>query len=139
VAAVALTAGAAACDDDESQATAEENLCASMQGLSSAFVQLQGLDLQTATTADLEAARQNIQSAWQQVRDDAEDVKEADVTAIEDAGAALDDAIADVPDDATIPEALQQVQPEATALAQTWRETFDDLGCTTTTQTSTQP
>jgi hypothetical protein len=129
VAAAALVGGATACDDEESAATAEQNLCASMEGLSSAILVVQALDLETATRDDLESARDGIESAWQRVAEDAGDVADADTAALDDAREALDDAVSDVPDDATPREALDEVRPEATALAQTWRQVFDGLGC----------
>jgi len=121
------------CDDDESQAAAEDNLCASLTSFSATVVNLQGLDPTTASQDDYEAAVQEVQKAGNAVREDAEDVAEADTTALESAVDDLEAAAQDVPDDIPVTDALSSLQPEVQAVAQTWKETFDTLDCQTDT------
>ncbi len=129
-------AGLVGCDDDESQAAAEDNLCASLTSFSSSVVNLQGLDPATASQDDYEAAVQEIEKAGNTVREDAEDVSDADTAALESAVNDLEAAADDVPDDVPVADAVSTLQPEVQAVAQTWNEAFNGLGCQTSTSSS---
>jgi hypothetical protein len=132
VGAIALVGigGLAACgDDDESQATAEQNLCASLSSFSAAVVGLQGLDVQTASQDDYEDAVQQIRDAWNDVRQDAKDVVDADAAALDAAREDLESAVDDAPEDVPVADAVAALEPQVDEIAQSWRELYDGLDC----------
>jgi hypothetical protein len=123
--------GLVACgdDDDESQATAEQNLCGSLSTFSAAVVNLQGLDVQTASKDDYEAAVQGIEDAWNSVRQDAKDVADADADALDAAREDLQSAVDEAPEDVPVASAIAGLEPQVDQVAQAWRELFDGLDC----------
>jgi hypothetical protein len=135
--------GFVACDSDdgESQASAEESLCTSLDGFSAAVVKFQALDPQTASQDDYEAAAAAIQDAWGEVKAEAEDVAEADTAALDSAQAELSSAVENLPQDVPVSEAIAGLQPDVAAVAQAWGEIYDGVGCgaatTDTTETGT--
>jgi hypothetical protein len=130
VAAVALIVVVAGCGgDSESQASAEESLCASLSDFAASVVRLQGLTVQTASTDDFEAAADDVSEAWDAVVADAEDVAEADTSALESSYNDLEGAIEDAPDDVPVAEAVGTLQEEVAAVAASYREMFNGLNC----------
>lgn len=124
--------GFVACgDDDESQATAEANLCASLESFSASVVGLQGLDLQTASQDDYEAAVQGVRDAWGAVRQDAKDVTEADSAALDSAVGDLESAVDDAPEDVPVADAVAGLQPQVAEVSQAWSELYNGLDCIT--------
>ncbi len=124
--------GFVACDDDdESQATAEQNLCGSLSSFSAAVVNLQGLDVQTASQDDYEEAVAQVQDAWDDVRNDAEEVRDADSAALESANEDLSNAVEDAPQDVPVADAVASLQPQVQQVSQAWSEMFNGLGCST--------
>jgi hypothetical protein len=71
--------GLAACgDDDESQATAEENLCASLEAFSVALANVQGVELLNPDANQTNTSINRVRAAWSGVEASAKDVQEAD-------------------------------------------------------------
>jgi hypothetical protein len=113
----------------ESSATAKANFCNSLDSFASAIVSYQGLDPATATNAELDSAADNLSSAWDDVVDDAEDWANAYDNPL---GEAYDDlywATQVLPDDNTVAEDLDSLQPELSAFPQAFHKTFDGSGC----------
>jgi hypothetical protein len=119
----------AACGD-ESQASAEENLCASLSEFAASVVNLQGLTAQTASTDDFQAAADDVREAWDAVKADAENVAEADSSALESAYNDLEGAIEDAPDDVPVADAVTTLQDEIASVAAAYREMYS-LNCAT--------
>ena len=126
-AAFGLAAGGG--NDEESQASAEQDLCASLASFSAAVVNLQGLS-PDSTKDDIEEARDNVKSAWDDVKSKAQDVASADTEALENAEDDLRSAVDDLPDDTTVAQGLEALKPQLTAVAQTYREIYNGAGCT---------
>src|SRR3954452_2363692 len=61
----------------ESQQEAKQNLCTSLDEFAASVTALQGLSLTGSSGDDVEAATQNIEDSWNQVVDDAKNVKSA--------------------------------------------------------------
>src|SRR5262245_15358985 len=115
--------------DSESSATAKKNYCNSLTNLSSTVMSYEGLDAATATNDELDAAYDDIASAWNDVVDDADDWANAYDNPL---GNAYDDlywAYHDLPGDYTVAQDLEALQPELSAFPQAYRETFDGSGC----------
>lgn len=115
--------------DGESSATAKKNYCNSLSNLSSTVMSYEGLDPATATNDELDAANDDIADAWNNVVDDANDWANAYDNPL---GNAYDDlywASQDLPDDYTVAQDLEALQPELSAFPQAYHETFDGSGC----------
>jgi hypothetical protein len=127
---VAFCLGLVACGgDEESQAEAEQHLCASLDNFAASIVSLQGLGLQTASEDDLSSAADNVDEAWDQVVEDAKDVKNANTDAIESAYDDLKNAIEDRPTDKPITEVLAGLEPKVRAFAQAWKDLAGSFDC----------
>ena len=128
--AIAAAFGLAACggDDEDSQASAEQELCASLASFSAAVVNLQGLSPES-TKDDISGARDDIASALDDVKSDAEDVASADTEALENAHDDLSSAVDDLPGDTTVAQGLEDLKPQVTAVANTYREMYNGAGC----------
>jgi hypothetical protein len=127
VAALALLA--AGCGGKESSATAKQNFCSSVDELAASVVALQGLSPSTTTKDDLKAARQRIEDAWDQVRDDSEDLKDATVSDLRQAGDELSSGVKSLPDDATLVDAAVALRSDLTSFAQAFSKTVSSVGC----------
>ena len=128
--AIAAAFGLTACggDDEGGQASAEQDLCASLASFSAAVVNLQGLSAES-TKDDIEEARDKVKSAWDDVKSNAEDVASADTEALENAYDDLSSAVDDLPADATVAQAQEDLKPQLTAVASTYREMYNGAGC----------
>ena len=113
----------------ESSAEAKSNYCDSLRNLSSTVMSYQGLDPRTATSDQLETASSDVTDAWNRVVDDANDWANAYDNPL---GNAYDDlywAYQGLPDDQTVPEDVNDLEPELSAFPDAFRETFDGSGC----------
>ena len=129
---VAATALLTAAYWPESTATAKAHFCTSLSEFSSTVVSYQGLDPRTATTDELDSATEDLDHAWNNVVDDANDWVNAYDNPLTNAYSDLYYAIQDVPGDATVAETIDSVEPELAAIPGAYAETFDGSGCTTT-------
>lgn len=122
----------AACgSDQESQAEAEQHLCTSLDDFAASLVSLQGLSFQTASEDDLNDAADNIEEAWDQVVEDAKDVKNANTDAIQSAYDDVREAIQDRPRDKPLTEVVAGLQPKIVAFAQAWKDFASSFDCKT--------
>jgi hypothetical protein len=134
----ALTLGAcllgllvAACGGESSE-TAKQNFCDSLSNLSSTVMSYQGFDPATATNEEWNDAANDISSAWDDVEQEANDWTNADDNALTKAYNDLYDGIQALPEDNTIAEDIDDLQPQLDAFPQAYRETFDGSGCSST-------
>jgi hypothetical protein len=125
--AVLLGLTAAACG--ESSATAKKNFCNSLSNLSSTVMNYQGLDPKTATNEEISNAGDDIASAWDDVVNEADDWANADDNSLTQAYNDLYNGIQSLPDDNTIAEDIDALQPQLSAFPEAYRETFDGSGC----------
>jgi hypothetical protein len=113
----------------ESQEGAEQTLCSSLSGFGDSLAALRDLEASSASAEDYEAAAADVRAAWDQVDEDAADVTEADVTALESAQDDLDQAIEDAPADEPVTAALGTLSDEIDAVQTALGEVGDGLGC----------
>jgi hypothetical protein len=113
----------------ESSATAKKNFCTSLSNLSSTVLSYEGLDPLTATNAQRDQAYDDITSAWNDVVDDADDWANAYDNPLANAYDDLYWAAQALPDDNTLAEDLNDLQPELAAFPQAFHDTFDGSGC----------
>jgi hypothetical protein len=129
IAVIALALGLAACgSDQQTQASAEQNLCSALGTFASAVQGLHGLSADSSK-GDIQEQEQAVQNAWSGVQSAAQDVSQADTAAIESAGSDLQSAVDGLSSDTTVKEALPELQPQLQALAQAYKQTYDGLNC----------
>jgi hypothetical protein len=92
-------------------------------------VSYEDLDPATATNDELNSAADDIENAWNDVVNEAEDWANADGNALTEAYDDLYWAVQWIPSDYTVAETLQALEPEQSAFPAAFRETFDGSGC----------
>lgn len=123
---------AAACDDDESPSTGEANqqLCSDLSALDSALAALGAtITNPNSTVEQLNSDRDAVNDAVSAVDSSAEGVSEAVTSDLDSAYSALDQAIQDIPDDATLVQAVDTLQTEVQAVLAAEAQIFSELGC----------
>ena len=113
----------------ESSAAAKQNFCTSLSNLSSTVMSYQGLDPATTTNEERDAAYSDINDAWNAVADDANDWANAYDNPLTQAYDDLAWAVDDLPNDYTVAQDMQALQPQLEAFPQAFRDTFDGSGC----------
>lgn len=126
---MAVALALAGCTQEQSQASAESDLCASLDAFGSALQDFQDLDPATASIDDVEAARDDIDAAWEDVAAAAADVSEADEAALETAWSDLADDLQNIPDDEAIADVLAGLQATADDVRGVYQEMADGSGC----------
>ena len=124
--------GAAACSDDdddpETTVEGEAQLCADLTGLGGALNAYADIDLDS-TKAELEAAQQNVNNAFDAVVGSIGTVADLRVDDLQTAVQAMDQAVSDVPDDSTIADGLASLAEEAAAVDGALQGLLSGAGC----------
>jgi hypothetical protein len=120
---------ATACTEQESQPSAEAAVCASVSAFGTAVQDFRDLDPATASIDDVQAARGDIQAAWDQVKAEATDLTDADEAAVDEAWNGVAQSIDDFPSDEPIEDGLASVQDAAGGVQTAFQEMADGLGC----------
>ncbi len=129
VIALAVALALAGCTQEQSQASAEGDLCASLDAFGTALQDFQDLDPATASVDDVEAAREDIDAAWEDVAAAASGVSEADEAALETAWGARADDLQNIPDDEAIADVVAGLQETAGDVRGVYQEMADGSGC----------
>jgi hypothetical protein len=119
----------AGCTQEQSQASAEADLCGSLSAFGDSLQALEDLDPATASADDVQAAREDIDAAWEDVAAAAQDVSEADEAALETAWSELSSEIQDIPTDQPIADVLADLQSTAGEVRGVYQEMADGSGC----------
>jgi len=127
---VASVALAGCGSNKQSPAQAKQDLCASLDDFAASVVGLQGLGL-SSSKDDVTAALDNVDKAWNQVVDDAKDVKTANTDHIRSTYDDLKSAVQDRPTDKPLTEVIAGIQPKLTAFAEAWKQFASSLDCKT--------
>lgn len=118
---------AAACS--ESQEDAEAALCNDLGELTTAIQSASNLNPETATVDDVNAATDAVTSAWENVRDSAEDVDNIRFENTEAAADTFRDSVNNIEGESTLPEAYAQVVGAANALQTEVNTINSELTC----------
>jgi len=113
----------------ESQAEAQESFCSSLSGLESSIDGLTGLSPTSASQDDYQSAVSDVESAWDQVKTDAGDLKDVDTSTLDSAWDSFKSTVDDVPDDASVSDALNDVSQAAQSLLSTTKSTLSGPDC----------
>ena len=117
--------------DGESQADAQAAFCSSLDTLESDVQALVALDPTSASQDDYESAVDSIQSGWDDVKSDASTLASIDMSTLDSAWDDFKSAVDDVPDDASVSDALGDVSSAAQSLASTVQSTLSGPDCGT--------
>lgn len=124
-----LAVAAVACDDDgPSEEEAVAQLCSDLTQLEAADAAFDNLGADS-TIDEVGAANDAYSDALNDVVDSAGDVAAVRAQPIEDAYADLDQAIDDIPGDATIAGALASITDELAAVDDAYDEAFASVDC----------
>jgi len=115
--AVVLVFGLTACAQttEDAQAAYDE----AVENFHAALLDYESLDMDS-TEDEVQEAEDALASAWSDVESTAADLENAQVEDLQSAYDDLERAIDDVPDDATVEEALEMVQPQFDAVREAW-------------------
>ncbi len=107
----------------------EAQLCQDLDELGAALESMENTSLRSSV-GDIRDGRDQVQSAMESVRESAGQVANIRVDELNTAYEDLDQAVQDLPDDATVPEAIQTIRPQIQAVRDEQRNLYADLNCT---------
>jgi hypothetical protein len=113
----------------ESQAQAQENFCSSLSTLEASVNSLTSLSPTSASKSDYQSDVSAIENDWDQVKTDASDLANVTMSQLDSAWDSFKSAVDDVPDDASVSDALNDVSSSATTLASTVKSTLTGPDC----------
>lgn len=129
VALVLILACAGAGCVQPSEKEAEAQLCQDLGELGAALENMENTTLRSSV-GDIRDGRDQVQSAMEKVRGSAAEVANIRLDRLNAAYEDLDRAVQDLPDDATVPEAIQTIRPYVQAVRDEQRNLYADLNCT---------
>ena len=124
VVAAMLSVSLVACGDD----AAEASLCDSLDSFQAAVSDLRDLN-EDSSKEELEAARDDVGEALEQVISDASDLAGIRVDSLQTAFGDLRTAIDDLPDDTSISDAVDELEPQFDAIGTAFQAIFAGLNC----------
>lgn len=119
-----LSVSLAACGDEE----AEASLCDSLAEFQTSLSNLRDLN-EDSTKEELEAARDDVGEALDQVISDASDLAGVRIDSLQTAFGDLRTAIDDLPDDTSISDAVEELEPQLDAIGTAFQGIFAALNC----------
>jgi hypothetical protein len=115
--------------NDNSQADAQSAFCSSVSTLESSVSSLTALDPSSASKDDYQSAVSDIESDWDAVKSAASDLGEATTSELQGAWDTFKSAVDNVPNDASVSDALDDVKEAAQTLASTAKTTLSGPDC----------
>jgi hypothetical protein len=112
-----------------SKSSGQQALCDSLTTLNTALAQLKGLDPATATTADINAAAQQVRSSYKAVDASAQAISSSAVNQVDVSAARLVTAVKNVPPGTSAKDELKMVQPALEATQTQFKSTYNSLAC----------
>ena len=125
---LALVGSLAACSNNDTQEEAESAVCTSLAEVKTAAAGVKALNAES-TVNEVEAAQQALESAIAGLRENAEDLDEADLAALESAGDEIQQAAASVSGNDTLGEAATTIQSSTTELDAAVTEIQNGVQC----------
>ena len=124
VVAAILSVSLAACGDD----AAEASLCDSLSDFRAAVSDLRDLN-EDSSKEELEAARDDVGDALEQVIADASDLAGVRFDGLQSAFGDLGTAIDELPDDTSVRDAIDELEPQLDAIGTAFQAIFAGLNC----------
>jgi hypothetical protein len=113
----------------ETQAEARQSFCSSLTTLKGSVDDLTGLSPTTASKSEYQSAVDEVEGDWDQLKNDASDLKDVSMSQLDDAWDSFESAVKNVPDDASVSDALNSIGSAATTLASTVSTTLSGPDC----------
>jgi hypothetical protein len=113
----------------DSQATAKQSFCTSLDTLKGSINSLTSLDPSTASKSDYQSGVDAIQSNWELVKTDASDLKNITTSQLDDSWNSFKSSVDDVPSDASVSDALNSVSASAKTFASSVQSTLTGPDC----------
>jgi hypothetical protein len=126
---LAILIGALSAAGKQTQAEAQQDLCSSLGSLQSSAANLTGLDPKTASKSQYQSDVSAVQDDWNQVKSDAQDLHNINMSSLQGAWNAFEQAVQNVPSDASVQSALQDVSQAGQQLISTTQATASGLSC----------
>ena len=114
--------------DEESKTEALSSLCSSLETLQGSVGNLTGLP-SSATKTDYQNAVIAVQDDWDQVKSDAQAVSDAPTGELDSAWDDFTSAVKNVPDDASVQDAVNDITQSADQLVSTAKSTASEIDC----------
>jgi predicted Zn-dependent protease len=112
------------------------SLCASLKTLESSLQALTGLS-SSSSKAEYQTDVTAVQDDWNQVKSDAQAVQNAPTGDLDSAWDSFSSAVKDVPDDASVQDAVKDVTQSAEQLASAAQSTAAQVNCSSSSMTTT--
>jgi hypothetical protein len=113
----------------QSQAVAEDQFCRSLDNLSSSIQSLTSLDPASATDDDLQSDVSAVESAWDDVKSDAQSLSSVNMNSLDSAWSDFESAVKSVPDSASVSDAEQTISDSAKGLESTVQSNVQSYDC----------
>ena len=113
----------------QSQAVAEDQYCHSLDKLSSSVQSLTSLDPSSATQDDFQSDVSAVQSAWGDVKSDAQSLSSVNMSSLDSAWSDFESAVKSVPDSASVSDAEQTISDSAKGLESTVQSNVQSYDC----------
>ena len=117
-----------ACDDEPTQAEANEEFCDDVAELIASLRVIRDLDA-NSTFEEVEEARDRARDAYARMVESSEDVVEARLDDLDAANEELQRAVNDIDEDSTIGDALDSVDEELEEVAKQAAQILNDVDC----------
>ena len=114
---------------ETSVSDAQATYCQELANLEIAIVNFQGLSADS-TVKELKQAQEQVRSAFAAVKQAASTLEDAKVEQLETSQQNLEKAVKDIPDDATLVEALTSVSDKVGSVSEARQELFSSANCT---------
>ena len=113
----------------QSQAVAEGRFCDSLDELSSSVQSLTSLDASSATQDDFQSDVSAVQSAWSDVKSDAQSLSSVNMSSLDSAWSDFESAVKSVPSSASVSDAEQTISDSAKGLESTVQSNVQSYDC----------
>lgn len=115
--------------NSETKSEAVSTFCGSLKGLETSIQTLVNIDTSTATKSEFQSDVDAVQTSWDQVKTDAQDVQNASTGDLDSAWNDFESAVKDIPNDASVQDAVNDVTESADNLESTAKSTATSVNC----------
>jgi hypothetical protein len=126
---LAILIGVLGTRNEQTKTDAVSTLCSSLTTLETSVKNLTGLDPKTASKSDYENDVSAVQDDWNQVKTDAQNVQNAPTGDLDNAWDSFESTVKNVPDDASVSDALNDISQSADQLVSTAKSTASSINC----------
>ena len=126
---LAVVIGVVSTRNEPTKSESVSSLCSSLSSLESSITSLTSLDTSTATKTDYQTDVTAVQDDWNQVKSDAQDVQDASTGDLDSAWNSFESAVKDVPSDASVSDAVNDVTQSAEQLKSAAQSTAASVNC----------